>query len=811
LLDWTAVTGATNYEVHYGTDPALNAFSTFNVTTSQVNCANLTFGATYYWKVKARSANDSSNWSVTWSFIVTDTIFLASPANNSLNLSSNQLLDWSVTGGASGYQVQWDTTSSFTSSLLQTFITGTTSQINTNNLLFGTKWFWRVRAFHAVDTTQWSAIWNFTVNDTVFLVSPANNAINAAPNELLDWSAVSGISGYQVQWDTSAAFNSTLFSSFITGTTSQTNVNNLRFGATYYWRVRAFHTADTTQWSATFAFTVTQGVNLITPANNAINQVVDVLLDWSPVSGITGYVVQTDTSPVFNSPEFSSSILGATSQFNTSSLLFGTRYYWRVKAFHAADSTQWSPVWTFTTTDTLFLVSPANGSTGQVPNVLLDWNPMSGVNGYQVQYDTSASFSSTQLVTTNIGTTSQLNANNLLFGQTYYWRVKGFHTADTSNWSVIWSFSVTDVLTQVAPANGSSFQTPDVIVDWAAIGGATGYQVYLDTNASFTSPAFVSFNISGVSQSATGNLYFGTVYHWKVRAFHAADTSDWTGVWTFRTIDSLTLVSPGNNATNQPLNITLDWAALSGINGYELQVSPDSLFTNPSSFIATSSLQSVSNLSYGTRYFWRVRAFHPNDTTSWGNIWKFETIFQITSIPVLTFPTNGTMNAPLTDTLKWGSVNDPNVNAFEIQLDDNNLFSSPVVFNTIDTITPYSNLNWNTTYYWRVRCKNGSGNGPWSTTWNFTTLLNVGLDDITTTNVIAYPNPAGIGQTIRIILPGSITGIIDIYYPDGRLFERVRMNDGGQAEVNFPNAGVYLLRWTDEDNNITGFTKLMIH
>lgn len=61
LLDWGAVTSATTYEVRYGTDPTLTVFSVINVSTSQVNTANLTFGATYYWQVKARSATDSSN------------------------------------------------------------------------------------------------------------------------------------------------------------------------------------------------------------------------------------------------------------------------------------------------------------------------------------------------------------------------------------------------------------------------------------------------------------------------------------------------------------------------------------------------------------------------------------------------------------------------------------------------------------------------------------------------------------------------------------------------------------------------------
>ena len=807
LLDWGAVTNATTYEVHYGTDPTLTSFSVFNVSSSQVNCSNLQFGTTYYWQVKARSATDSSNWSVIWNFKTLDTLYLVAPVNGALNQSPDVLLDWSVISGISGYQVQVDTMNSFTSAALQSSNISGTSQVNTSNLRFGQTYFWRVRAYHSIDTTGWSETRTFTTLDTIYLVAPTNGATGQSPDVLLDWSPVSGISGYQVQVDTVAGFSSGAIQTNSIGVTSQFSTSNLRFGTTYYWRVRAFHAVDTTRWSTAWSFTTLDTIYHVAPANGAINQSPDALLDWSPVSGINGYLVQYDTTSGFNSPLLSSTSIGATSQLSCANLRFGSKYYWRVRAYHSIDTTQWTTPWSFTTTDTLYLVSPSNGAINQTPDVLLDWSPLSGISGYQVLYDTSASFNSPLLNTTTIGVTSQLTTSNLLFGATYYWKVRAFHAVDTSGWSATWAFGVLNTLNPLLPVNGAINQTPDALTDWSGISGITGYQVQLDTNNSFSSPGFIAITVGATSQATTANLFFGTNYHWKVRAFHAADTSDWSAVWTFSTLDTLFLLTPANNAINQPLNLTLDWSGISGITGYEAQLSIDSLFGSPSSFITTNSQQAVTNLSYGTRYFWRVRTFHAADTSSWGNTWKFETIYQINSIPVLNFPTNGTANAPLSDTLKWILVNDPLITGYEIQLDDNNLFNSPLTWNTIDTITPYTGLNWNTTYYWRVRCRNNSGNGPWSTTWSFTTLLNVGLAELLPDNVIAYPNPAAAGQQIQLSANNKLIQRTEIYAADGRL---IRMESSVPAALSIEKPGIYLLRTFDSNDNPLGSLKIII-
>jgi hypothetical protein len=69
------------------------------------------------------------------------------------------------------------------------------------------------------------------------------------------------------------------------------------------------------------------------PANGAVDQMPDVVLDWNAVTGgntgIIKYDIQLDTDPGFTNPaNFQTEFLTA---YKTSMLLFGQTYYWHVR------------------------------------------------------------------------------------------------------------------------------------------------------------------------------------------------------------------------------------------------------------------------------------------------------------------------------------------------------------------------------------------------------------------------------------------------------------------------------------------------
>ncbi|MFN5021249.1 MAG: fibronectin type III domain-containing protein, partial [bacterium] len=82
---------------------------------------------------------------------------LSLPANTAINVSRNPTLSWGAVTGATAYNVQYSTSS--------TFGTGTTSRngvpgnsLNITSLARRTKYFWRVQAVNGA----WSSTWSFT-------------------------------------------------------------------------------------------------------------------------------------------------------------------------------------------------------------------------------------------------------------------------------------------------------------------------------------------------------------------------------------------------------------------------------------------------------------------------------------------------------------------------------------------------------------------------------------------------------------------------------------------------------------------------
>lgn len=89
--------------------------------------------------------------------------------------------------------------------------------------------------------------------------------------------------------------------------------------------------------------------------------------------------------------------------------------------------------------------------------------------------------------------------------------------------------------------------------------------------------------------------------------------------------------------------------------------------------------------------------------------------------PVLSSPANAGTSNNNQPSFSWSAVS--NASAYELIVDNNGGFASPEINQTSLTTAGYTaaNLLADGTYYWKVRCKDSSGNlGGWSETWSFT-------------------------------------------------------------------------------------------
>jgi hypothetical protein len=408
---------------------------------------------------------------------------------------------------------------------------------------------------------------------------------------------------------------------------------------------------------------------------------------------------------------------------------------------------------------------PTDAATNQMPDVTISWSAVTGVGiiKYKLLVDEDPGFLSPHIFNTEFLTGVAMA--DLLYNTTYYWKVKAYDagTGDSSYWSTTRSFKTFEKLENRRPTNKDKNQAPVLNLEWRdrigpnLITGNTFFNYIIDTTTSFNSPLVHSANVAGtVYKASTPRLRFGTRYYWKVRAINQNDTSSWTDPWYFRTLDTIKQKDPANNAINQQLNLKLNWDKYQGITRYDYELSTTPTFEDALHYITENNIVTPAGITFGVKYFWRVRGRHLGDTTSWGETRAFTTIAH----PNLKVPANGAANVSTQPEFSWDKMG--GISFFLLQYDTDPNFGDGFLSNNIgDTLSKYRcpyQLENNTVYYWRMRAVAGSDSSAWSPAFSFTTAGGVGISDPAGRNTVQiFPNPARNNVSVRF--PEGVSGI----------------------------------------------------
>ncbi|MCL5995502.1 MAG: DUF4962 domain-containing protein [Chloroflexi bacterium] len=182
--------------------------------------------------------------------------------------------------------------------------------------------------------------------------------------------------------------------------------------------------------------------------------------------------------------------------------------------------------------------SPANGATDLPPQVTVRWTLSISGETYRVQISKNSTF--TSLVTdAQVQDATGWTVFGLSKGTTYYWRVNASANGQTSPWSPVWSFTVTNkaipaVPVLVSPANGATGLPDDPTLVWNAVEGADSYDIQLGTKPTFSSWQRTKWSYVGTSIRVFADLEdYSHTFYWRVRAKNAAGVSAWSAPWQF--------------------------------------------------------------------------------------------------------------------------------------------------------------------------------------------------------------------------------------------------------------------------------------
>jgi len=187
-------------------------------------------------------------------------------------------------------------------------------------------------------------------------------------------------------------------------------------------------------------------------------------------------------------------------------------------------------------------LSPPDNSNELVPPVTLTWTSIVDAQYYALQVSTNSNFS-TLLVDVKNLTNNQYTLTELSPKTKYYWRVAVIKNQQQSGWSTTFSFTTADqplatplLLEPIDSAVSVSIQPTFV---WNSVPGATKYHLQASLDPSFDDFSLLLNldDISNSSYTSTVKFYPKTQFYWRVRALNNTQSSPWSAVRTFWTLD----------------------------------------------------------------------------------------------------------------------------------------------------------------------------------------------------------------------------------------------------------------------------------
>jgi len=215
------------------------------------------------------------------------------------------------------------------------------------------------------------------------------------------------------------------------------------------------------------------------------------------------------------------------------------------------------------------------------------------------------------------------------------------------------------------------------------------------------------------------------------------------------------------------MNISLDWDTLPGATAYRWQLNYETDFSElPDGFEGTTQGSSVhlANLSPATTYYWRVRAIEPV-LSPWSEKWSFSTpIGTEAPAPQLENPPPGASGVPVDPIFQWSAI--AGADSYELMVSIIATFDNPTILKT-DGYALHStawqcnlSLNYDTTYYWKVRAVSADSCSAWSAVSAFSTEPEPTLPTGTVAEVSQPEDPEGTDWSEWLLPVGGVVVIV---------------------------------------------------
>jgi hypothetical protein len=288
-LNWAAVNGATSYSVRYKLSTSTIWTPVIpDPTVNSTTLSGLSANSNYNWEVVANCiagpGSAAASTFTTLSNCGNPTGLTSTPTNNSA------LLSWTAVSGASSYKVEYKLSTSTSWTISQSATTSTS--LTLSGLTANTAYNWRVTTNCGVNGISNPVSANFTTSPNCGSPSTLTSTAVTTTSVTLGWSAVTGASGYNVQYKAST----TTSWKTVSATTNSINLTGLTASTTYNWQVQTKCSAGTGLYIASSFYTRSATCSSIedNPTNNSFNASPATIPLSTPIYGVISTTTDTD-------------------------------------------------------------------------------------------------------------------------------------------------------------------------------------------------------------------------------------------------------------------------------------------------------------------------------------------------------------------------------------------------------------------------------------------------------------------------------------------------------------------------------------
>lgn len=346
-IEWSKVARADGYAIYRSTtrDGSYSKIETVTGSNLYYKDEDLSSGKTYYYKVRAYKKADSTNYG-SYSNILAATTRPATVTNfaQSSSTTSSITLSWNKDPNVSGYEIRRATSKDGEYKVLKEITKNSITTYTNSFLSSGSKYYYQIRSYKVLDGTTYYSDFS---NEIAAACKPSKvtglkKETSTDTYAKLSWGKVTNASGYQIRRSTSEDGTYSKIGEVSGSSTLTYTDKSVSSGNIYYYKVRAYKSADKTQYGAySSAVSAVIYPKKVTGLKKILGTSSSTKLSWNKVDSGSGYKIERATSKDGKYTLIKKITNNSTTTYTDTGLTNNKTYYYRIKAYKTISSKEY--------------------------------------------------------------------------------------------------------------------------------------------------------------------------------------------------------------------------------------------------------------------------------------------------------------------------------------------------------------------------------------------------------------------------------------------------------------------------------------